>query len=144
MLSRLLGDPSVNQQNLAIALAAYERARLPRTQHVMKGSRQCGFTFEFNGVPGDNLELVGKEIEALTEWITTTDPEEDVAVALRWMREQHSLADSYVRDILRFQLLTKRTVKPILLPIYIPMYSPVSFAVHQKSTGDVPTEAFRS
>ncbi|KZT37010.1 FAD/NAD(P)-binding domain-containing protein [Sistotremastrum suecicum HHB10207 ss-3] len=97
MLSRLLGDPSVNKQNLPIALLAYERARLPRTHHVMKGSRQCGFIFEFNGAPGDNLELVGREIEVLTEWITTTDPEEDVASALSWMKEQQSLAKVWVR-----------------------------------------------
>ena len=62
---------------LSRALTAYERVRLPMANHVLKGSRQSGNMYEFNGCLGDNLAPLGPMIGSQWDWLWDTTPQSE-------------------------------------------------------------------
>ncbi|KAF7793834.1 hypothetical protein EIP86_004955 [Pleurotus ostreatoroseus] len=84
VLVGLLSHQSTTPANVAGALQAYERVRLPVAQLVMERStasgRLSGSVAEYEG---DYVKL-GKEMEKLWDWINDEDPLVELERAVRW------------------------------------------------------------
>ncbi|KAI0745659.1 FAD/NAD(P)-binding domain-containing protein [Earliella scabrosa] len=77
ILAEVLGHHSTMLSTLTRALTAYERVRLPMANHVLKGSRQSGNMYEFNGCLGDNLAPLGPMIGSQWDWLWDTTPQSE-------------------------------------------------------------------
>ena len=75
ILAEVLGHPDTTLTTLSRALSAYERIRLPMANHVLKGSRQSGDMYEFNGCLHDNLAPLGPMIGSQWDWLWDTYPQ---------------------------------------------------------------------
>ena len=83
ILAEVLGHPDTTLTTLSRALSAYERIRLPMANHVLKGSKQSGDMYEFNGPLGDELAVLGPQIGRQWDWLWSTTPQSERDRALR-------------------------------------------------------------
>ncbi|RPD59761.1 FAD/NAD(P)-binding domain-containing protein [Lentinus tigrinus ALCF2SS1-6] len=75
ILAEVLGHRQTTLSTLSRALTAYERVRLPMANHVLKGSRQSGNMYEFNGPLADNLVPLGPLIGSQWDWLWDSTPQ---------------------------------------------------------------------
>ncbi|KAH9931165.1 FAD/NAD(P)-binding domain-containing protein [Epithele typhae] len=84
ILASVLGHPSTDRQTLEAALQAYERVRLPIANHALRGSRESGDMYEFNGPVRDDLAVLGPRIGRQWDWLweSTAQGERDRAIGM--------------------------------------------------------------
>ncbi|CDO72514.1 hypothetical protein BN946_scf184980.g55 [Trametes cinnabarina] len=83
ILAEILGHPSTTLSTLSQTLSAYEAVRLPMANHILKGSRESGTMYEFNGPYGDDFARLGPQIGKQWDWVWMTTPQEEREKALQ-------------------------------------------------------------
>ncbi|KAL7621891.1 hypothetical protein AAE478_007391 [Parahypoxylon ruwenzoriense] len=68
-------------QDLGKAFQAYDEVRRPRTQKLVKTSREAGMLYEFE-LEGDDLEAIEKNFKSRMSWIWDVDLQQDLEKAL--------------------------------------------------------------
>ena len=86
-MAEVLGHPNTTLATLPRALAAYEHVRLPMGNHVLRGSKQSGDMYEFNGPLGDDLVPLGLQIGHQWDWLWTSTPQTERERALRMLAQ---------------------------------------------------------
>ncbi|KAI0046039.1 FAD/NAD-P-binding domain-containing protein [Auriscalpium vulgare] len=82
ILSALLGHRLTSRRTLANALRIYSSIRQPQTARVAERSRENGLHFALHGLNGTGLRAVGERIQANFEWVSETDPLDDLRRAV--------------------------------------------------------------
>ncbi|KAI0332310.1 FAD/NAD-P-binding domain-containing protein [Cubamyces sp. BRFM 1775] len=83
ILAEILGHPNTTLPMLPQALSAYEAIRLPMANHVLRGSRDSGDIYEFNGPLADDLPRLGPQIGRQWDWLWETTPHGEREKALQ-------------------------------------------------------------
>ncbi|KAJ4483187.1 FAD/NAD-P-binding domain-containing protein [Lentinula aciculospora] len=79
-------------ETLPLALEAYQRVRLPFSNHVLKGSFDSGLMYEFNSDYGEDYENLGPAIEKQWDWVEEPSPKEERLRALWYLKELEHVA----------------------------------------------------
>lgn len=85
ILSGLLSDPSVNRDNLPLALKAYEHVRQPFAANVARTSAEAGALYELRGQPGDDYSQLVPALRELWAWVDSEDPDAQLQRAIKWV-----------------------------------------------------------
>lgn len=80
ILGRLVAEVA-SAQDLGRAFQAYDEVRRPRTQKLVKTSRDAGMLYEFE-LEGDDLEAIERNFKARMNWIWDADLQQDLEEAL--------------------------------------------------------------
>lgn len=80
ILGRLIAEVS-GAQDLGKAFRAYDEVRRPRTQKLVRTSREAGMLYEFEA-EGDDLEAIEKNFKSRMNWIWDVDLQKDLEKAL--------------------------------------------------------------
>lgn len=98
ILSHLLSDCN-NKTDLDIALRAYDEVRRPRTQKLVKTSREAGMLWdlELEGVH-DDLEAFENNASTRMSWLWDHDISKDLEEALNIMKRKRISASSESRQ----------------------------------------------
>ncbi|KAI0355681.1 FAD/NAD-P-binding domain-containing protein [Trametes cingulata] len=88
ILAEVLGHPRTTLSTLHHALSAYEAVRLPLANHVLKGSRESGDMYEFNGPLWDDLPRLGPQIGRQWNWLWETTPHGEREKAFRLLLQK--------------------------------------------------------
>ncbi|RPD65133.1 FAD/NAD(P)-binding domain-containing protein [Lentinus tigrinus ALCF2SS1-6] len=95
MLSRLLGHPETNTQNIEAILEAYSRVRQPRAQMVWEGSRYVGRVYDLHGPSGPTSEGLRKDIGEVWGPVWHHNIEADLERAVASLRDNGTFATSH-------------------------------------------------
>ena len=86
IMSNLLGSVET-EEGIEVAFKAYDRVRRPRTQRLVKTSKNCGNLFDFEDeVVGDDLEKLKENVRQRMKWIWNEDLHEHLEEAKRAMK----------------------------------------------------------
>ncbi|KAH9991418.1 mannitol 1-phosphate dehydrogenase [Xylariaceae sp. FL0662B] len=80
ILSSLIAEAG-SVQDLSKAFQAYDQIRRPRTQKLVKTSREAGMLYDFE-LAGDNLEAIERNFKARMDWIWKINLEAELEKAL--------------------------------------------------------------
>lgn len=87
ILSQVLSRCS-SKEDLKIAFQAYDAVRRPRSQNLVRTSREAGMLWEFEGEGvGDDLEALEKNATTRMSWIWDHDINVDLVKAQQMMTE---------------------------------------------------------
>jgi salicylate hydroxylase len=87
VLSSLLSRCN-SKADLTCAFRAYDAVRRPRSQKLVKTSREAGMLWEFEGLDvGDDLEALEKNAVKRMDWIWDHDITKDLEEAKQMLRE---------------------------------------------------------
>lgn len=84
VLSRLLGEVQ-GAGDIGKAFRAYDAARRPRTQKLVRTSREAAMLYEFELV-GDDLEAIEENFTTRMKWIWDVDLQEELERAFTILR----------------------------------------------------------
>lgn len=84
ILSRLIGEAKT-AQDLDAAFKAFDGVRRPRTQRLVRTSREAGLLYEFE-LEGDDLEAIERNFKVRMNWIWNVDLQQELENALSIMR----------------------------------------------------------
>ncbi|KAI1134100.1 mannitol 1-phosphate dehydrogenase [Hypoxylon sp. FL0543] len=84
VLSRLLGEAK-DVQDLDKVFQVYDEVRRPRTQKLVKTSKEAGMLYDFE-LEGDDLEAIEKNFKSRMSWIWDEDLEGELEKALSMLR----------------------------------------------------------
>ncbi|KAI1100936.1 mannitol 1-phosphate dehydrogenase [Jackrogersella minutella] len=84
ILSSLIGEAK-SVQDLDKVFRAYDEVRRPRTQKLVKTSREAGMLYEFE-LEGDDLDAIEKNFKGRMGWIWDEDLEQELEKALAIFR----------------------------------------------------------
>lgn len=89
ILSELLSQPEVRKlEDLSIVFKVYDNIRRPRTQHLVRHSREAGmvFSLRFPGI-GDDVEKLRANLNVRQRWIWDIDLKEHILEAKKNLKE---------------------------------------------------------
>ena len=86
ILSHLLGSPLTSKKTLPLALAAYERVRLPRANRIIKSSSDSGDCIQFRRE--QDCERMFEDVNQVSRILVEGDPDEDLRLGMAWLEEQ--------------------------------------------------------
>lgn len=86
ILSSLIGEAK-NLQDLDKVFRVYDEVRRPRTQKLVKTSKEAGMLYDFE-LEGDDLEAIEKNFKSRMGWIWDADMQHDLEKALSILRAE--------------------------------------------------------
>ncbi|KAI0830007.1 mannitol 1-phosphate dehydrogenase [Hypoxylon sp. FL0890] len=86
ILSSLLGEAK-NVEDLDKVFQVYDEVRRPRTQKLVKTSKEAGMLYEFE-LEGDDLEAIERNFKSRMSWIWDADLQQDLEKALSIFRAE--------------------------------------------------------
>ncbi|EJF67164.1 FAD/NAD(P)-binding domain-containing protein [Dichomitus squalens LYAD-421 SS1] len=86
IISRLLGHPETQGDNLEAVLETYSRIRRPRAQMVWSMSRAAGAVYDWQGAGGSDAEFMREELRSHYDYVWQHDIEADVEHAISELR----------------------------------------------------------
>jgi salicylate hydroxylase len=85
VLSAILGDPSVNRDNLHQALKAYEHVRQPFVTHVQRCSIEIGEIYDMRSIYGDDEVALVPALRSKWDWLFDESVQDQVERGLQWI-----------------------------------------------------------
>ncbi|KAI1411052.1 mannitol 1-phosphate dehydrogenase [Hypoxylon sp. FL1857] len=85
-LSRLIGEAK-DATDLDNVFRAYDEIRRPRTQKLVRTSKEAGMLYEFE-LEGDDLEAIERNFKSRMSWIWDVDLQQDLEKALSILRAE--------------------------------------------------------
>lgn len=89
ILSSLLGDKfTQSASDIPAAFKAYDAIRRPRSQKVVRTSREAGLTYAFQGPAGGDVHKIGEELLGRYKWIWEEDMDSQAELAKAILRAE--------------------------------------------------------
>ncbi|KAF4964433.1 hypothetical protein FSARC_7619 [Fusarium sarcochroum] len=86
VLGKILGHVE-KAEEIQLAFEAFSRARVERTQKLVKTSREAGHIWHFE-TEGDDIDKIKAIMKDRMTWIWEKDLEEDISEAITWLEER--------------------------------------------------------